>query len=154
MSEKLLFENRLLFVIYGVLNVLLLAILLVLLVLIFNDIYILSRIGFVFFIGIHLALLFFIKIQYLRISYDEGKQKIEFHYSKRFGLKWHKNARTVLLALSQFDGYEISKDSFGLAIISFYKLEKKERYELGPFYIGFISGKQSSALVEAFGESL
>ena len=142
MSEKKIFDNRFLFVFYGLLNLVLILILLVLLILIFNDIYVLSRIGFVLFVGLHLALLFFIKIHYLQISYNEEKQKIEFHYSKRFGLTWQKRSRTVLLPLKQFDGYEISRDSLGIAVISFYKLEKKERYELGPFFVGIISAKE------------
>jgi len=154
MSEKLLFENRRLFVLYGALNVLLIAALLVLLVLILNEIYILGRIGFVIFVGIHLSLIFFIKVHYLRISYDEENQKIEFTYNKKFGLKWQINARTVILPLHQFDGYELNKDSLGIAFISFYKLEKKERYELGPLSVGIISRRQRSALNEAFGDSL
>jgi hypothetical protein len=154
MSEKRIFNNQLLFVIYGLLNVVLILILLVLLILIFNDIYILSRMGFIIFVGIHLSLLFFIKIHYLCIFYHEEKQSIEFHYSRRFGLKWKKRVRTVLLPLKQFDGYELSKDSLGIAIISFYKLERKERYALGPFYVGFISPKERKALADVFGESL
>ena len=136
------------------LNLILIVILLILLIFIFNDIYILSRIGFLLFVGLHLSLLFFIKIHYLCIFYYEEKQKIEFHYSKRFGLKWQKRVRTVLLPLKQFDGYEISRDSLGIAIITFYKLEKKERYELGPFHVGILSRKVRKVLEKAFGESL
>jgi len=154
MSEKKIFDNRLLFILYGLLNVFLIIILLVLLILLFNDIYILSRIGFVIFVGIHLFLLFFIKINYLCIHYDGQKQKIEFHYNKRFGLRWEKRSRTVLLPLKQFDGYKIDKDSIGIAVISFYKLENKERYELGPFHIGYISKKIKKHLEDTFGESL
>ena len=154
MNGKRLFSNRLLFVIYGMLNVVLVLLLLVLLILMFNDIYVLSRMEFIIFVGIHLSLLFFIKVHYLSIFYHEDKQSIEFHYTKRFGLNWQKRARTVLLPLKQFDGYELEKDSLGVAIISFYKLEQKERYALGPFHVGFISSKEKKALKEAFGESL
>ena len=154
MNEEKIFDNRFLFVLYGMLNLFLIIVLLILLILIFNDIYILSRVGFVLFLGLHLSLLFFIKIHYLSIFYHEEKQRIEFHYSKRFGLNWQKRVRTVLLPLKQFDGYEISKDSLGIAIITFFKLEQKERYELGPFHVGILSGKVKNALEKAFGESL
>ena len=123
-------------------------------ILLFNDIYVLSRTGFVVFVGIHLFLLFFIKIHYLYILYNDEKQKIEFHYNKRFGLKWARKSRTVLLPLKQFDGYKISKDSMGISTISFFKLEHKERYELGPFHVGFIPQKVKEAIKETFGESL
>jgi len=152
--EKKLLDTRISFILYGVINLLLILILLTLLVLIFNDIYILSRVGFVIFVGVHLFLLFFIKINYLCIFYDEGKQKIEFHYNKRFGWKWHQRSRTVLLPLGQFDGYKLQKDSLGLLSISFYKLEKKEKYELGPFHIAFLNKKERQNLEDAFGESL
>ena len=106
------------------------------------------------FVGAHLFLLFFINVHYLCIYYDEAKQKIEFHYNKRFGLKWQQRSRTVLLPLKQFDGYKLQKDSLGLHTISFYKLEKKEKYELGPFHIVFLSKKERQNLEDAFGESL
>jgi hypothetical protein len=152
--EKKLLDTRNIFILYGVINLLLILILLTLLILIFNDIYILSRIGFVVFVGVHLILLFFIKIHYLCIYYDEGKQKIEFHYNKRFGLKWQQRSRTVVLPFKQFDGYKLQKDSLGLLTISFFKLEKKEKYELGPFHIVFINKKERRNLEDAFGESL
>jgi len=154
MKEKIIYYNKNLFLAYSVANILLMFFLLTLLILLFNDIYILSRVGFVFFVGIHISLLFFIKIQYLRIAYDEEKQLIEFHYNKRFGVNWQQKSRTVLLPFNQFDGYSLSKDSFGLTIISFFKLENKERYELGPFHIGFISHNEHQLLEETFGSSL
>ena len=154
MQNKKLLDSSSLFILYGVLNILLIFALLALVILFFNDIYILSRTGFVAFVGIHLFLLFFIKIQYACIFYDEEKQVIEFHYNKRFGLKWRQKSRTVLLPLKQLDGYKISKDSMGISIISFFKLEQKERYELGPFHIGYISNGVKQKLEEAFGESL
>ncbi len=154
MKENKLYDNTLLFTLYGVVNLLLLLFLLTLLILLFNDVYVLSRIGFVAFIGIHLLLLFFIKINYFRIAFDEEKGVIEFHYNKRYGIKWKKKARTVLLPLKQLDGYTIDKDFIGNTQISFFKLEKKERFELGPFFIGFISKKEKIRLSEAFGESL
>jgi hypothetical protein len=154
MQNKKLLDSSSLFILYGVLNLLLIFALLALLILLFNDIYILSRTGFVAFVGVHLFLLFFIKIQYLCLFYDEEKQVIEFHYNKRFGLNWRKKSRTVLLPLKQLDGYNISKGSMGIAVISFFKLEQKERYELGPFYIGYISNEVKQKLKYAFGESL
>ena len=102
MNEKKIYDNKGLFILYGMVNLLMILFLLILLVLLFNDIYVLSRVGFVIFVGAHLFLLFFIKIQYLRIFYDEEKQKIEFHYNKRFGFRWQQKARTVLLPLNQF----------------------------------------------------
>jgi hypothetical protein len=154
MSEKKVFDNKAIFMAYGLLNIFLLIVLLVLLILLFNDIYILSRFGFVIFVGIHLFLLFFIRIHYLCIFYDDEKQKIEFHYNKRYGLKWQKRSRTVLLPLKQFDGYNIAKDSMGISVISFFKLEHKQRFELGPFHIGILSKRIKKNLEESFGESL
>lgn len=154
MKEKIIYSNKGLFLAYSIANIFLMFFLLTLLILLFNDIFILSRVGFVFFVGIHISLLFFIKIQYLRIAYDEEKQLIEFHYNRRFGLKWQKKSRTVQLPLKQFDGYTLTKDSFGLTNISFFKREKKERYELGPFHIGFISKSEHHLLEETFGNSL
>ena len=154
MQNKKILDSRFLFILYGALNLLLILTLLILVILFFKDIYILSRIGFVVFVGIHLFLLFFIKIHYLCIFYDEEKQIIEFLYNKRFGLKWRQKSRTVLLPLKQLDGYKLSNDSIGTSIISFFKLDQKERYELGPFYIGYISDKVKQKLEEAFGESL
>lgn len=154
MQNKKILDSSSLFILYGVLNLLLIFVLLALLILLFNDIYILSRTGFVAFVGVHLFLLFFIKIQYLCLFYDDEKQVIEFHYNKRFGLKWRQKSRTVLLPLKQLDGYNISKDSMGIAVISFFKLEQKERFELGPFHVGFISNEVKQKLKDAFGESL
>lgn len=153
MAEKKIYENKVLFLIYGIVNSILLIILLALLILIFNDIYILSRIGFVAFIGVHLLLLFLIKMHYLCILYNEEKRIIEFHYSKRFGWKWQQKMKTVLLPKKQFDGYKISKDSMGITVVSFYKLEQKEQYELGPFHIGMVSKKEKQLLKDIFGES-
>lgn len=152
--DKNIVDNKNLFIVYGVANLLLLLFLLTLLILFFYDVYILSRIGFVVFVGIHLFLLFFVKIHYLCIFYNDEKQKIEFHYNKRFGLKWQQKSRTVLLPLNQFDGYTLDKDSLGLFMISFFKLEQNEKYELGPFHIGFLTKKEKQNLENAFGESL
>ena len=154
MKENKLYDNTLFFVLYGMINLLLLLFLLTLIILLFNDIYVLSRIGFVAFIGIHLLMLFFIKIHYVRIAYDEKESLIKFHYNKRFGIKWKQKAGSVLLRLKQLDGYTIDKDFMGNTQISFLKLEKKERYELGPFFIGFISKKEKQLLMDSFGESL
>ena len=152
--ERKIFDNKLLFMLYGLVNVLLFIFLITLVILLLNDIYILSRIGFVIFVGIHLFLLFFIKIHYVCIYYNDEKQKIEFHYNRRFGLMWQKKIRTVLLPLKQFDSYEISKDSLGIMVVSFYKLEQKERYELGPFHIGLISKKEMQLFEDTFGTAL
>ncbi len=90
----------------------------------------------------------------MSIYYDDEKQKIEINYNKRFGLKWKQKIRTVLLPLTQFDGYKMSVDFMGISIISFFKLEQKERYELGPFHIGFISKKEKQLMENTFGASL
>ncbi len=153
MAEMKIFENKWLFILYGGINTLLILILLTLITFLYNDIYLLGRIGFVIFVGVHLTLLFIIKIHYVCIFYDEADKKIEFHYNKQFGWKWRQKIRTVLLPVKQFDSYKISKDSMGLSVISFYKLEKKEQFELGPFHIGFISIEQKQLLKNAFGES-
>ena len=152
--ERKIFDNKLLFMLYGVVNFLLIIILLTLLIFFINDVYILSRIGFILFVGVHLFLVFVVKIHYLCIYYDDKKQKIEFHYNRRFGLMWQKKIRTVLLPLKQFDSYKISKDSIGIAIISFYKLDQKERFELGPFHVGLISKKEMQLLEDSFGTAL
>ncbi|MCG8309320.1 MAG: hypothetical protein MI975_18140 [Cytophagales bacterium] len=154
MKEMTLFDNKALFVLYGIINFILIIALLILLGLFFNDIHILNRTGFFIFIGVHIFLLFFVKIHYLRIFYREDLQKIEFRYNRRFGLKWKQKSRTVLLPLRQFDGYSISKDSLGISVISFFKLDQRERFELGPFHIGFISKKEKENLESSFGESL
>lgn len=153
MAEKKIYDNKVLFLIHGIANIILLIILLVLILFIFNDIYILSRVGFVVFVGIHLLLLFIIKMHYLCVFYNEEKQIIEFHYSKRFGWRWQQKIKTVLLPIKQFDSYKISKDSLGLTIVSFYKIEQKEQYELGPFFVGFISQKEKQFLKDILGES-
>lgn len=154
MNEKKIFDSKVLFLIYGIVNIFLIVILLTLIILLFNDIYILSRIQFVVFVGFHLFLLFFIKIHYLSIFYDDKNQKIEFHYNRRYGLRWQKRVRTVLLPLKQFDGYKIEKDIMGISVLTFYKFENKERYELGPFHVGMISVKEKKELENTFGKSL
>jgi hypothetical protein len=154
MTNKKLYDNHSLFAAYGLINIMLVIFLLVLLVLIFNEIYLLTRIEFVAFIAIHIFLLFFVRIHYLKVFFDQKQKKVEFHYNRRFSLTWLKNSRTVLLPLGQFDGYEIKKDSLGLAIISFYKKKNDERYELGPFVVGFISKRERLFLKESLGESL
>ena len=154
MKEKKIYCNKNLFIGYGTVNLILMLILLTLIILLYNNIHVLSRIGFIFFVGIHISLLFFIKIQYVRISFDEEKQLIEIDYNKRFGWKWQQKARTVLLPLRQFDGYKLTKDSIGITVISFFKLEQKDHYELGPFHIGLISKKEAQILKDAFGETL
>lgn len=152
--ERKLFGNSLIFQLYGVLNLILIAFLLTLLVLIFNGIYLLTRIEFAVFIAFHIFLLFFVRMHYLFVLYDDKSQKIEFHYTRRFSLKWKKNSRTVQLPIKQLDGYKITRDSFGLAVISFFKREKGERYELGPFVVGVITKQQKARLRESFGEPL
>jgi hypothetical protein len=42
----------------------------------------------------------------------------------------------------------------GFSAISFFKLEQRERYELGPFHIGFLSKRIKKNLEDSFGESL
>jgi hypothetical protein len=154
MAEIKLIDNRHQFLLYGVINVLLLITLIIILILFFNDIFIFSRTVFVLFVGIHLFLLFFIKIHYLSAFYNDRKQTIEFHYNKKFGIYWKKKSRKVLLPLMQFDGYKLEKDAVGLYAISFFKLENKDRYELGPFYIGILSNTKKELIKSTFGESL
>lgn len=154
MAETKLIDNKYQFLLYGVINVLLLLILIVILILFFNDIFIISRTVFVLFVGLHLFLLFFIKIHYLCAIYNDQKQVIEFHYNKKFGIYWQKNSRTVSLPFKQFNGYKIEKDTVGLYAVSFYKLENKERFELGPFHIGILYKANRELLKSTFGESL
>ena len=151
MEEQKIIDNRITFIVYGVLNIVLLLVLIAILILYFNDVFVLSRFEFVLFIGVHLFLLFYVKVHYLRISVDPEKQHIEFHYNMRFGLAWQKNIRSVLLPRAQFDGYELEKNSIGISVISFYKIEKEEQFELGPFFIGFLSSKERQLLQEALG---
>lgn len=152
MKEKKLYDNKLLFMAYGLVNIVLVVFLLVMLILIFNDIYILGRIGFVVFVGIHIALIFFIRIHYVCVYFDAQKRKVEIHFNRKFGLKWLQKSTTVLLPFDQFDGYKITADSMGLPTVSFYKNKDKDRYELGPFSIGIISNKEKKQLTAALGE--
>ena len=152
--ETKIYDNRILFSVYGIVNIALIILLLTLLTLIFNEVYILSRFGFVIFVGIHLMLFFFVKIHYLSIFFDKNGKQIEFHYNRKFGLKWREKSRTTLLPIHQFDGYRISKDSLGLSVISFFKKENTERYELGPFHVGYISKKEIQRLKDSFGVPL
>jgi hypothetical protein len=152
MNEKKLYDNKLLFMAYGLVNIVLVVFLLVLLILIFNDIYILGRIGFVVFVGIHIALIFFIRIHYVCVYFDSQRRKVEIHFNRKFGLKWLQKSTTVLLPFDQFDGYKITADSMGLPTISFYKNKDKDRYELGPFSVGFVSNKEKKQLTAALGE--
>jgi len=153
-SPKILYNNRRLFVFYGLLNLCLLLFLLTLIIFLFNDIYILSRAVFVMFIGVQTVLVFFIRIQFLQVAWNDDTQTIEFLYSKKFGIRWRKNATNVSLPLAQFDGYSMKADSVGLKTLSFFKLEKKERYELGPFHVGVIPAQERMAMEETFGEAL
>ena len=154
MKDPKIFDNKILFILYGTLNLILILVLLVLLIFLFNDVFIISRIGFVVFVGIHIFLLIFVKIHYLSLYFYEDEQKIEFHYNRQFGLKWQQKTRTVLLPFHQFDGYKIERDNLGIMVMTFYKKEQKERFELGPFHIGFISRKEKKDLISQFGESL
>jgi hypothetical protein len=153
-SPRILFNNSRLFVFYGLLNLCLLLFLLTLIILLFNDIYVLSRAIFVLFIGVQTAFVFFIRIQFLQVKWNNDTQTIEFLYNKKFGIRWRKKATKVTLPLVQFDGYSMKNDSVGLKTLSFFKLEKKERYELGPFHIGFVTAKERASLEETFGEPL
>jgi len=153
-SPRILFSNSRLFVFYGLLNLCLLLFLLTLIIFLFNDIYILSRGIFVMFIGVQTVLVFFIRIQFLQVAWNEDTQAIEFLYNKKFGIRWRKSATNVSLPLAQFDGYSMKTDSTGLKTLSFFKLEKKERYELGPFHVGIISAQERIAMEETFGEAL
>ena len=152
MNEKKIYDNKLLFIAYGLVNIALVVFLLVLLILIFYDIYILSRIGFVVFVGIHISLIFFVRIHYVCIYTDAEKRKIEIHFNRKFGLKWLQKSKTVVLPFDQFDGYNISVDSIGFRSVSFYKIQDKDRFELGPFSVGYISKKEKMRLKAAFGE--
>lgn len=147
-----IFDNQIFFRIYGWINVILILLLLTLISLIFNEIYLLSRIGFVVFIGVHLVMIFFIKIHYLCIFFKEESESIEFHYNKKFGWRWQQKARTTLLPMKRFDRYEIGKDSFGLPVISFFKIENDEQFELGPFHVGYISEKQLKTMKDNLGK--
>ena len=152
MNEEKLYDNKLLFMAYGLVNIVLVVFLLVLLILIYNDIYILGRIGFVAFVGIHITLIFFIRIHYVCVYFDSQKRKVEIHFNRKFGLKWPQKSKTVLLPIDQFDGYKITTDSMGLQLVSFYKIQDKDRYELGPFSVGFISKKEKKQFTAALGE--
>jgi hypothetical protein len=154
MNEKKLYDNKLLFMAYGLVNIILVVFLLALLILIFNEIYILGRIGFVAFVGIHITLIFFIRIHYVCVYFDSQKRKIEIHFNRKFGLKWLQKTKTVLLPIDQFDGYKIAADSMGLPSVSFYKIQDKDRYELGPFSVGYISKEEKKQLTSALGERL
>jgi hypothetical protein len=149
MMEKKLFDNHRLFAAYGWVNVLLVVFLLTLLLLIFNGVYLLSRFGFVVFVAIHLMLLFVIKVNYLCVLFDVENGRIEFYYNKRFGWRWLQKARTTLLPIKRFNGYKIGKNSFGLPVISFFKKENGEQFELGPFHVGQISEKEKEILKTA-----
>lgn len=153
MHEKKLYDNKWLFISYGLVNIVLVVFLLLLLILIFNDIYILSRAGFVVFVGIHITLIFFVRIHYVCIYADTEKRKIEIHFNKKFGLKWQQKSKTVLLPFNEFDGYKITADSMGFPSVSFYKIQDKDRYELGPFSVGYISKKEKKQLTAVIGES-
>ncbi|MDZ7607663.1 MAG: hypothetical protein U5K79_19215 [Cyclobacteriaceae bacterium] len=153
-SPRKLYSNSRLFVFYGLLNLLLLLFLLTLIILLFNEIYIFPRAVFVLFIGVQTVLVFFIRIQFLQVTWNDEAQTIEFLYNKKFGIHWRKKATAVTLPLVQFDGYSMKKDGAGLKTLSFFKLEKKERFELGPFHVGIISAKDRSTMEETFGESL
>ncbi len=153
-ASRILFNNSRLFVFYGLLNLCLLLFLLTLIIFLFNEIYILSRTVFVLFIGIQTALVFFIRIQFLCVTWNEDTQLIEFLYNKKYGIRWRKKATKVTLSLVQFDGYSMKSNSAGLKTLSFFKLENKERYELGPFHIGIITAKERVTLEETFGEPL
>ncbi len=152
--EKKIFDNRPVFQLYGWVNVFLIAFLLSLLILIFNQVYILSRFQFVIFVGLHMALVFFVKIHYLSIFINESSHKIEIHYNRKFGLKWLEKSRTTLVPLKQLEGYKLAKDSLGLPVITFYKKENEERFELGPFHVGYLSAMQRKSLEDSFGESI
>lgn len=154
MNKKQIIDNRGLFLAYGILNVVLLIGLVIILILFFNDIYVVSRTMFVLFVGIHLFLLFFVKVHYLSVSYDSMREIIDFQYSKKYHFKKKDRTRNVTLALSQFDGYKIEKDALGLITLTFYKLENKERFALGPFHVGFVSTASRKLLIDTFGESL
>jgi hypothetical protein len=92
-----------------------------------------------------------VKVHYLSIFYDRSKEKLEFNYNRKFGLNWMKKSRTTLLPLKQLQGYTLSKDSLGLPVISFFKIEKGVKYELGPFHVGRISGRQLKKLQDSLG---
>lgn len=154
MTEQKIFDNSPLFRLYGIVNVFLVLMLLTLLILYFNEVQLISRTGFVIFVGIHIIFLFFIKVHYLCIIYDEEKKRIEFHYNRNFGIRWRQKSRTVLLPLKQLHGYQISKDHLGLAQISFFKLEDRVKYELGPFHVAILSNYDRLQLENTFGETL
>ncbi|NJN27914.1 MAG: hypothetical protein HC819_19035 [Cyclobacteriaceae bacterium] len=146
-----IFDNKRMFLLYGLANVLMLLVLMVLLICLFYGIYLLDRLAFVVFIGIHLFLLFFVKIQYLYIEYDEHTQTFLFRYNKRFTLKWQQKSRSVILPATQMAGYTIEKDYLGLEMVSFYKSENAERFALGPIHVGRISKANKEALIKVFG---
>ena len=154
MTEKKIFDNSPLFKLYGIVNVFLVLMLLTLLVLFFNDVEVINRTGFVIFISIHIIFLFFIKVHYLCIIYDEENKRIEFHYNRTFGIRWRQKARTVLLPIKQFHGYQISRDQLGLVQISFFKLQDREKYELGPFHVAILTNYDKLQLQNTFGETL
>jgi hypothetical protein len=153
-SPRVLYDNRRLFILYGLLNLGLLLFLLALIILLFNEIYILSRTIFVLLVGIQTFMIFFLRLHFMQIKWDEENQTIGIVYNKNFGIRWRKNAIRVVLPLSRFDGYSLGKDSLGLPTITTYKLENKERFELGPFHIGYISKKEKALLGDTFGEPL
>ena len=151
---RIIYSNARLFVIFGIFNLMLLGFLLALIILLFNEVYIVSRTIFVLFVGLQTFLVFFVQLHYLKVTWDDDAQLIDFRYNKKFGLRWRQNTTKIDLPLAQFDGYRLQKDNLGLCAISFFKLERKERYELGPFHIGIIYGKERKSLEETFGESL
>lgn len=144
----MVFENKVLFVFYSIVNLLLIAFLIMLVVLFFNDIHLFSREIFVLIVAIHMGYFFLVRVHFVAIEKDDQAQVIKLRYAKRFTFGWEKRIVLAKISFKEFDGVTFDRTNLSIWQMTIYKKSEGERYQLGPLKLGWLGRKKVEAIQE------
>ena len=80
----MVFDDKRLFLLYGIVNILLITFLIILVILFFNNIHLFRREIFVLVIALQIGFFFIVRIHYVVLGKDEKKKVIKLSYQKKF----------------------------------------------------------------------
>ena len=137
--NKIIFQNKALFLLYGVMNIALITLLLILIILVFNEIHLFSREVFVLIVALQMGFFFLVRIHYVAIVKDDKSKVVKLVYTRKFNMGWKRKAVNIDIPFKEFDGVELEKKTLGIWQIRLYKLSDGQRYQLGPLKMGWLS---------------
>jgi hypothetical protein len=135
----MLFSNKRLFILYGVINILLIILLIILVILYFKEIYILGRASFVGIIALQMLFFFVIKLHYVSLGKDTDTKSVKLRYLKKFTPTWSRQIVTADIPFNEFDGIELEKKMLDIWEVRIFKKTDGQRYQLGPLRMGWLS---------------